>query len=269
MKAYIIVALYYPHYFEKVKREIFAIFNKYHFHVLFVDNSGKLIPQNEPGKNIQWLRGSNVAGEFSAWDEGYAFLMENSTPCSDDIVVFMNDTFCHHRFFTFYDRILYRRAIAHCTRNSVCGELNRTGAVFSVNGLPLTAWISSYVFMSRMNNIDKLLPLNYASTISNEYLAQIDSGLVERKVDIPFFSENLNQHLSHWLFPVSGNGWYKAGKISPEILLFKLKAIINEKLLTHKALKNDLSVEDIYKGKLGRIYNSLRNRLYIFCKRHK
>ncbi|MEB6378347.1 hypothetical protein MXM41_05290 [Leclercia adecarboxylata] len=269
MKVYIIVALYYPHYFEKVKKEIFAIFNKMDFHVLFVDNSGKLIPQNESEGNIHWLRGSNVAGEFSAWDEGYAFLAENNTPGSDDIVVFMNDTFCHHRFFTFYDRILYRRATAHCACNSFYGELNRTGAVFTVNELPLTAWISSYVFLSRMENIDKLLPLNYTSTISNEHLAQIEHGLAQRKVDVPFFSENLNQHLSHWLFPVSGNGWYKAGKISPAILLFKLKAIINEKLLTHKALKNDLSVEGIYKGKPGRIYNSLRNRLYIFCKRHK
>ncbi|MBW9402016.1 hypothetical protein FHC51_19745 [Leclercia sp. EC_58] len=269
MKIYVIVALYYPQYFEKVKKAIFSIFNKTDFHVLFVDNSGKLIPPNEPEDNIQWLRGSNVAGEFSAWDEGYKFLAEKGTLRCDDIIVFMNDTFCHHRFFTFYDRILYRRTIAHCTCNGFYGELNSTGAVFYVNELPLSAWISSYVFISRMENIDKLLPFNSASAISDERIAQIESGLVQRKVDVPFFSDNLNQHLSHWLFPVNGNGWYKAGATSSAILMFKLKAIINEKLLTHKALENDLDVNDIYQDKLSRIYNSLRNKFYTFYKRHK
>lgn len=268
MKVNFIVALYYPHYYVKVRKEIFSLINKTKFNVLFVDNNGSLIPKNEPLENVLWFKGSNVAGEFSAWDEGYLFLKNNGLINKEDVVVFMNDTFCHHRFFTFYDRILYRRTIAHCTCNGFYGELNSTGEVFYVNELPLSAWISSYVFISRMENIDKLLPFNSASAISDERIAQIESGLVQRKVDVPFFSDNLNQHLSHWLFPVNGNGWYKAGATSSAILMFKLKAIINEKLLTHKALKNDLDVNDIYQDKLSRIYNSLRNKFYTFYKRH-
>jgi hypothetical protein len=31
-----------------------SIFANEHFHILFVDNSGKLIPENEPA-NVQWL----------------------------------------------------------------------------------------------------------------------------------------------------------------------------------------------------------------------
>lgn len=269
MKVNIIVALYYPHYYEKVRKEIFSIFNNTHFHLLFVDNSGKLIPENEQATNVQWLKGSNTAGEFSAWDEGYALLTDNGIMDSNDIVLFMNDTFCHHRFFTFYDRVLYRKAVKHCTSKGIYGELNSTGTTFAINQLPLTAWISSYVFLSRKENIDKLLPLNGVSAISTEALAQIESGLAQRKVEVPLFSENLNQHLSQWLFPVNGKGWYNAGKTSPAILLFKLKAIINEKLLTHKALKNHFDVNDIYEGKLNRVYNSLRNRLYTYCKRYK
>ena len=79
MKVNIIVALYYPHYYEKVRKEIFSIFANVHFHILFVDNSGKLIPENEPAANVQWLKGSNVAGEFSAWDEGYTLLTGDGT----------------------------------------------------------------------------------------------------------------------------------------------------------------------------------------------
>jgi hypothetical protein len=269
MKVNIIVALYYPHYYEKVRKEIFSIFNKTNTQVLFVDNSGKIIPQSEHAANVQWLRGSNTAGEFSAWDEGYALLVQKDTMSKDDIVIFLNDTFCHHRFFTFYDRMLYRKAVASCTSNGIYGELNSTGTTFTINELPVSAWISSYVFLSRKENIDKLLPLNNALIMSGNALAQIEYGLEHRKVDVPFFSQNLNQHLSYWLFPVNGNGWYNAGKISPAILLFKLKAIINEKLLTHKSLKNALDVNDIYQGKVNRIYNSLRNRLYNFCKRHQ
>jgi len=269
MKVNIIVALYYPHYFEKVKKEIFAIFNKSNFQVLFVDNHGKMFNEHVPENGVQWLRGSNIAGEFSAWDEGYELLARSGTMEKNDIVLFMNDTFCHHRFFTFYDRILYRRAIARCNSDCMYGELNSTGTVFSINELPLTAWISSYVFLSRMGNIGKLLPLNSVSAISEADLAVIESGLAQHKVEIPIFSENLNQHLSHWLFPVSGNGWYRAGKTSSAILLFKLKAIVNEKLLTYKALKTNIVVKDIYQGKPSRIYNSLRNKLFILFKRHK
>ncbi|HED2826506.1 TPA: hypothetical protein R4Z37_002189 [Enterobacter kobei] len=269
MKVNIIVALYYPHYYEKVRKEIFSIFANEHFHILFVDNSGKLIPENEPAANVQWLKGSNVAGEFSAWDEGYTLLTGDGTIDNDDIILFMNDTFCHHRFFTFYDRMLYRKAVAHCTVNGFYGELSSTRTAFTINQLPLTAWISSYVFLSRRENIDKLMPLNNVQTIDDQEFVQINDGLKQRRVNVSFFSENLNQHLSHWLFPINRNGWYNAGKSSPAILLFKLKAIINEKLLSHKALINGLTVNDIYQGKLNRIYNSLRNRLYTFCKRHK
>ena len=268
MKVNIIVALYYPHYYEKVRKEIFSIFNNANFHLLFVDNSGKIIPENEPDANVQWLKGSNTAGEFSAWDEGYTLLATNDTLGNDDIVIFMNDTFCHHRFFTFYDRILYRKIVARCTFKGIYGELNSTGTRFTINQLPLTTWISSYVFLSRKENIDRLLPLNTASVMGDEVLARIESGLANRKVDVSLFSDNLNQHLSNWLFPVNGNGWYNAGKTSPAVILFKLKAIINEKMLTHKALENDLDVNDIYQGKANRIYNSVRNRLYTFYKRH-
>ncbi|MCK6697307.1 hypothetical protein [Enterobacter bugandensis] len=269
MKVNIIVALYYPHYYEKVRKEIFSIFANERFYLLFVDNSGKLIPENEPATNVQWLKGSNLAGEFSAWDEGYALLTGDGTIDNDEIVLFMNDTFCHHRFFTFYDRMLYRKAVARCTGNGIYGELNSTGAAFTINQLPLTSWISSYVFLSRRENIDKLLPLNSASTINDQVFAQINGDLKQRRINVSLFSENLNQHLSQWLFPFNGNGWYNAGKTSPAILQFKLRAIINEKMLSHKALLNGLAVNDIYQGKLNRIYNSLRNRLYTFCKRHK
>lgn len=269
MKVNFIIALYYSQYYAKVRKEVFSLINKCDYNILFVDNNGSLIPGNEPVEKVFWLKGSNVAGEFSAWDEGYFFLKQKGLMSDNDVIVFMNDTFCHHRFFTLYDRILYRRAIKNCTHDGVYGELNSTGADFSVNDLPLNAWISSYTFLSRIENIDKLLPFNSASTISDGHFAQIESNLAQQKVNVPLFSKNLNQHLSDWLFPVNGSGWYKAGKISNAILLFKLKAIINEKLLTHKVLKNKLSVNDIYQGKLSRIYNSLRNRLYIFCKRYK
>ena len=264
MKVNVIVALYYPHYYGKVRKEIFSIFKNTDLNIIFVDNSNKIVPENEPALNVQWLKGSNTAGEFSAWDEGYSLLEQSNIKDNDDIVIFMNDTFCHHRFFTIYDRILYRRAVKRCSSKGIYGELNSTGKIFAIHQVAFTAWISSYVFLGRRENIVKLLPLNSASTISEEKFTQIGNDLTNKKVNIPFFSDNLNQHLSNWLFPKNESGWYNAGKISGNQLLFKLKAIINEKLLTYNAINNNLDVNDIYQGKINRIYNSVRNKLFIY-----
>lgn len=269
MKVIIIVALYYPHYYEKVRKEILSIFSDFDFKVLFVDNSDKLLPENEPEHNVSWLKGSNAAGEFSAWDEGYAFINETSPSADKDIIFFLNDTFCHHRVFTFYDRYLYRKAVRNCGEAEIYGEINSIGTTFAINQLPFTSWLSSYVFLSARKNIDKVLPFNNTSAMSSEAHTMIESGLAMQKVQVPMFSENLNQHLSHWLFPINGKGWYNAGKTSSAILLFKLKAIINEKLLTYHALNNKLVVQDIYHGKINRIYNSLRNKIYSCAKKYK
>ncbi|ELW9443381.1 hypothetical protein R0595_002468 [Pluralibacter gergoviae] len=267
MKIYIIAALYYPHYFEKVKEEISVIFGGYSHHTVFVDNSGDIIPEHELAENVSWLRGSNLGGEFTAWEEGYHFI-RNKNIKENDIFVFLNDTFCHHRIFTFYDRLIYRNIINNFKCDAIYGELNKGESSLGINQQSFNKWISSYIFMVAYKNIQHLLPLNAVINLSEDDMVAISNGLSKGVVSVPAFSQNLNEHLSQWLFPTDRKGWYKAKKISTDAYFFKLKAIINEKFLTYHAIKSGFEIKGIYDNYISRIYNSLRYRVYEYY-RHK
>ncbi|HED2736222.1 TPA: hypothetical protein R4Z56_004955 [Citrobacter farmeri] len=266
IKVNIIIALYYPQYYREVRETILSIFSNFDYYLVFVDNSGVIIPDIEVDSNIKWLAGSNLAGEFSAWDEGYSYLNEQQDIMEDDIIVFVNDTFCHHRFFTGYDEKLYKKAFLECDDNCIYGELNSTGEFFGINGLKFSSWISSYFFLGSKKCVDKIMPLNKTLNISIEDSEVILRNLKLGKVYIPMFTRELNSHLTNWLFPKDGRGWYRARDVNQGALYFKLKAIVNEKLLTFSILKNNMRLVDIYNGKINRTYNSVRNKLYQVCK---
>ncbi|ENF6043106.1 hypothetical protein R4R77_004770 [Citrobacter amalonaticus] len=268
IKVNIIIALYYPQYYTKVRKTILSVFSNFDYFLVFVDNSGKMIPDIEADSKVRWLPGSNLAGEFSAWDEGYSYLNEQYDIRENDVIVFINDTFCHHRFFTRYDEALYKKVLLECHDNCVYGELNSTGEYFGINDLNFSSWISSYIFLGTKNSIDKIIPLNKVPSISVENAVIIEKNLILGKVNIPTFTKTLNSHLTNWLFPKDGKGWYRARDVTQSALHFKLNAIINEKLLTFSILDNNMMLANIYNSKISRIYNSARNKLYLVCKQN-
>ncbi|EFB2568342.1 hypothetical protein FHO92_24745 [Escherichia coli] len=269
IKVNVIVALYYPNYYQRVREEIISFLQGFDYFIVFVDNNRTVKPNIENNKNVTWIIGSNIGGEFSAWDEGYDLLVNMKNPSDDEIIVFINDTFCHHHFFTSFDRYLYRKAISTCEDNNIYGDVNSIGEFFSVYDRHFSSWVSSYFFLGRKKNIDKLLPLNKQSGMDAEYMRYLSNALVSKRVDVPIFSDKLNQHLTNWLFPVNSKGWYGARNVSQQLILFKLNAIINEKLLTYNIIEHDLLLTNIYHGKIRTLYNSMRNKLYFFCKNNK
>ncbi|EEX2836894.1 hypothetical protein JEM57_18465 [Escherichia albertii] len=269
IKVNVIVALYYPHYYQRVRTEIVSFLQGFDCFIVFVDNNGTIKPNIESNENITWIMGSNIGGEFSAWDEGYNLLVNIRKPADDEIVIFINDTFCHHHLFTYFDRHLYRKTISACKDNSIYGDVNSIGEFFSIYERCFSSWISSYFFLGKKKNIDKLLPLNKQGYMGAEYMRHINNALTSNRVDVPIFSDKLNQHLTDWLFPVNSKGWYGARNVSQQLILFKLNAIINEKLLTYNIVENELSLANIYHGTMKKLYNSMRNKLYFFCKNNK
>ncbi|EMH4162857.1 hypothetical protein RJ498_002114 [Pluralibacter gergoviae] len=269
MKVYVVVALYYPSYYEKVQKSIESIFDDNSYELVYVDNSTENISHRSINRKELWIKGSNVGGEFSAWDEGYDYINENYTLFPDDVFLFLNDTFCHHHYFTFYDKFLYRKVIKNCREKNIFGELNGVKKEFAINNYIFSKWVSSYILILTKSSVDKLLPFNKVSSIDEIVLDDIKSKLSDNQVIVPFFSESLNVHLTNWLFPTDNNGWYNAKKGNLDIYMFKLKAIMNEKFITYSALKNDLIINDIYAIKYSRIYNSIRTRLYEFNRRRK
>lgn len=254
-KLIVILVVYYPEYFSKAVLELKRMFRNKNMEIIIVDNKGFSLNQEH------LVTGSNLFGEFSGWDEGYSYACSNiAIDYNNDMFIFANDTFCNHRYFTFIDRLLYKKALnkLKCEPSFIFGELNTIKENFSINNMSMDNWLSSYFFCIHSKNVDKILPFCRSKFInSNEILCDVSSELVE----VSFFSNNLNRHLSNWLFPKGNSGWYGAAK-HPEKLQFKLIAIVNEKLLSYQIINNKLKLKNVYEGRLFRIYNSIRNKLF-------
>lgn len=259
--------MYYANYVERVLNELELIFKKQDKDdvvFLFVVNNERLYLQlgTEP-KKTHIIRGSNKSGEFSAWDEGLSYLSNIYDINDDDVLFFLNDTFCHHRIFGSIDRNIYRKLLISPKHDVLYGEVNSTNSFFCIYNRKMNSWITSYFFMGRKKVIDVILPLDKTSLIRKENINFIFQNVKKGFVSIDFFSDELNGHLTKWLFPKNGKGWHRSKLIcSPENKFFKLKAIINEKLLSYSVMNNEFALCDIYSSPLMKIYNKSRYKLY-------
>lgn len=77
-------------------------------------------------------------------------------------------------------------------------------------------------------------------------------------------SDNLNTHLSRWLFPKDNqHGWYKAkqGSIEKELWKGKLQAIYNEKLLSAKSVLLGLNLYNVYGNRFFNLFGKILRKL--------
>lgn len=273
MKTYVFVAIYYPHYLERVIYELELIFKNQETQFIFIINNKDLDHKKFflLGKdNYHVIEGSNVSGEFSAWDEGLSYMSERINLDNQDILYFMNDTFCHHRLFSYIDRKVYRNLHENPKKNELYGEVNYAKKTFEINKTEMNSWITSYFFMGRKSVIDQLLPFDRTKKLDVGERVLIINNLEKGVVKINFFSKELNGHLSKWLFPENSKGWHRSTQNnSTEKIYFKLRAIINEKLLSYSALSNGINIINIYSSPSAKIYNFLRYKFYNGIRRVK
>lgn len=272
MTCYIIVAVYYKHYFRRVLKEIDTIYRDFNPNIIFINNNedNKIINYSSVSDNIRYIQGSNSSGEFSAWDEGVAYVVSNYVIDNEDVFVFLNDTFCHHRLFTFIDRYVYRQAMLITSEYEIRGELNKSIEKLEVNDTNLNGWISSYYFCCRWQSVKLLLPFSKAANLENNVKIKIKEDLLNHTVKIPIFSSGLNAHLTKWLFPQGSRGWQgKSKNTNCDILFFKLQAIINEKLLSYTAIEKNIKIKGIYESWILKYYNFYRYKLYNFVRKLK
>lgn len=268
MTCYIIVAIYYERYLSKVLEQINATFKTFNPHIVLVNNNPKEIDGAKSHNTC--IRGSNAAGEFSAWDEGVAHVVSNFTIKDDDVFIFLNDTFCHHRIFTSIDRYVYRKSIITMQDNIIRGEFNQSTEALKIYDTTLKGWISSYFFCCRWQSVKRLQPFSKAARLDPEVKIKIQNDLRNRTVEIPFFSSGLNTHLTKWLFPAGSRGWHgKSKDINDGMMFFKLQAILNEKLLSYTAVTESINVEGIYETWFLNHYNFYRYKTYNFIRKLK
>lgn len=267
MKKFIVVAVYYPSYIRRVVEELYKIFSGVDVNFVFINNNkGEDFSVLMGGERTLYINGSNSSGEFSAWDEGVKQICSQFELDKDDAFLFLNDTFCHHRPFTLIDRWLYKKTLLNLESGKLYGEVNVAKGDFKINQIGINGWVTSYFFCCNWGVVHQLMSFSKSEEFEINELNKIKKCMANNTINIDIFSSDLNQHLSNWLFSNGTGGWYGKNK-SLDALFFKLKAIINEKMLSYTALQAGIKVEDVYDTWWLSAYNRLRYKIYNLCRK--
>ncbi|HDC4344246.1 TPA: hypothetical protein QHT63_005309 [Klebsiella quasipneumoniae subsp. similipneumoniae] len=203
--------------------------------IIIVDNSlGNNTPQDS-NDDIVYLRGDNSNWEFSGWDVGLEAIPYIN---QSDVVIFCNDTFCHHNVWDTNTKKDFKNTFSKVTVKNefqpflaLSGTTDSKWKVFSIENKKLVYWVSSYLFMMTGGLINKN---NKKISISKSKLDQFIYLNEESKhMWGDGISHSLREHLDNWMYSTDKTqGWYKKDKLSPEVKIKKVKAILNEKYLT-------------------------------------
>lgn len=256
MRAIGFLCCYYPKYSGRAIAETRNVLKAIcdDFRLVIVDNSGCL-SNYVAASNEKVVLGSNAGWEFSAWDEGVAAGEYDAS----DILIFLNDTFCHHRPYTFVDRMLFVRAIRKLRGSPLfVGEVNAIQGKIGINEMEFPAWVSSYFFAMKgitKTNLGKLDYIGENSLHKEAKYSLSDNGGQFQ------LSPRLRAHIQNWLFPSDKPGWH--GVSRPDgVKELKLMAILNEKMLSCRLYKGGVVFEGVYSGRVASIYFKLMNKLF-------
>lgn len=190
------------------------------------------------------LDGDNSAWEFSGWQKGLSSLSLED----NDVVIFANDTFCHHNYWGKYEKFLFQKQFKKLIKknskkpfSAISGNVDTFGEKFSLEGCSASGWVSTYLFL-----------------ITGTLLKQLDNKLTIREL-ISFdgikgdfiwddgVSENLKKHIINWMFSIGDaqSGWYKKDDVDLMYKSKKIQSILNEKYLSACCNKNGGIVYDV------------------------
>lgn len=236
-----ILVCYYPEYKNKSSAIFKKLLNNISVHnKLIIVNNNNLQPSFD--SDVEYS-GDNSGWEFGSWDLGLEYVKDNL--CNEDIVILANDTFCFNRKFTFFDSWLFSQAFKKINNKCVLvGEKCQLKESFDIDGYSINSWISTYLYGASYSTLLEIMPFN-----NDFFKEQNIIDFSKKRIEIPNFSHNLNEHLSQWLFPSKEqHGWYKAknGNVNERLWLDKLHAIYNEKMLSAKVIKNGGQLYDVY-----------------------
>lgn len=236
----VILVSYYAKYRDKSLKELAKIVKAMGMNakVIIVNNSNNIYCSPDvyfsfPRKEVQVfeITGSNKSWEFSGWKEA----LELIGPTKDnEYYMFVNDTFCSHRDWTYLDRYFFTLAFCNHFKsgaNGITGDLNSFGEIFSILGYSADSWISTYLFGmngSHLKEVRKMICMDDEHLGLNVTINEQGAFIFGENV-----SRNLGRHINGWLNPEDNNkGWYKSKDSSKSLLLKKIKAILNEKMIS-------------------------------------
>lgn len=242
-----ILLTYYPSYFEKAVKQFNALLRSLPGkHSLVVVHNGPGLKSVRAGLEI--LAGNNSHREFSGWEVGLDYCRRNGLIEQSDLVVFANDTFCHHNKFGPLTRFTFRKALRRLLRDpstpALAGEVHRLGKPYCIDGLVCDRWVATYLFgMSHalVAQLDRLTP---ATPMTDFYQQQTDKLEFSDLV-----SPNLARHIEQWLTGSGATRWKGAAAGEAQTLAQlqgKANSVLCEKYLTARALSSGGKLSDVF-----------------------
>ncbi|HCB1497649.1 hypothetical protein DET57_11377 [Klebsiella oxytoca] len=253
---YGIILLYYEKYADKSIKEFDDLLKK-------IDPNSKLIAISNSdsilASSCHLISGDNQNWEFSGWDVGLSSIDKLN---DSDVVIFCNDTFCHHN--PWDDKIkkkftrVFSRLINENSRAPFLGIAGTTDCAwkeFSIDDKKFCNWISSYLFLMTGSLLKKM---NGSICIDENRLDKyIHKDESDQIIWNPSISQELQRHLTQWIFGQDkDSGWYNKNNISPEKKIRKIKTILNEKYLT--------AICNYYHGKVIEVKLAKRIKLFLW-----
>ncbi len=252
-----VLVLYSPEYCERSISTLRNMLQRIDEEILLIAVCNRTGLPVSPSQDLEVVQGSNFLHEFGGWDLGIAHFRQMAGDRSPDLFVLANDTFCHHRPFSWLEEHIFSTSFRQAARkeNAIAGERSDFGQDFSVNGLRMDSWVSTYLYALTPGLLESL---NWQTTIDEETLKRLVLGGMDEK---KFFSSELDpllvEHLSGWLFANRERRLWRSaaplGMNNANRVYDKARAILCEKYLTARSKSMGAEFLDPYQSIAGRI----------------
>lgn len=244
-----ILLLYYPEYSLNAV-DVFARFLKSlsgDYTMVIVNNGGLALPDRPDVAAV--VAGENALREFSGWQAGLRRCREDGLAQGSELLVFANDTFCHHNKFGMFTRAAFRQSFASLMKQPgvpmMAGEKFFLGKPFALDGLPSDAWICTYLFAWNRSATAQMESLTPPLAMERFY-AKDDRGEI---VFSELVSENLSRHITSWLTGATQTSWKgvdATGARGLGKLQGKANSILCEKYLSAAAVSKGVGLVDVF-----------------------
>ena len=197
---------------------------------------------------IEVIAGDNSLHEFSGWEAGLTHCRANRLLEESDLVVFANDTFCHHNHFGPVTRTAFRHALRNLLQApstpAMAGEVHRLGTPYLIDGLECDRWVATYLFGMSRGLLQRTPRLTPTAPMAAFYRDCADELAFSERV-----SPNLARHIERWLTGSGRTRWRGAGTTESHSLTNlrgKANSILCEKHLTAQALNQGAALLDVF-----------------------
>lgn len=219
------------------------------FNCLAVENSWPKLSRYQSREGWTFIDSDNRLREFSAYDDGFSYLLKNETIGSKDLVIFANDTFNTH-YGSDYLNLFDKNFVESSTKDSsLVGWVDQYPEKIEILGCKQQSWIRTSFVVGRASDFANIFPLS-EFVLSLKVFADNEKDFFNP--EDKFLSENFKAFNRTWFFgdpnPVFKERWHSAETVkdkSPEFLRQKMQCILAEQVLSLRAKNIGLKLADV------------------------